>query len=133
MFQPKFFRCAHCGQVVSVLKDAGVSIICCGQPMDRLVPNTTEIAASPASGALEKHVPTAVRDGCKLVVKVGSAAHPMLEAHSIEWIYLHTANGGQRRILASDEAPEASFCAGEGEAQEVYAYCNLHGLWMAVL
>jgi len=125
-FQPKFFRCAHCGQVVSVLKDAGVSIVCCGEAMQRLTPNTTDAAQ-------EKHVPVAVRDGCKLTVKVGSAAHPMLEAHFIEWIYLHTSTGGQRRILKPGEAPGASFCVEEGEALEVYAYCNLHGLWMAAI
>jgi len=107
-----------------VLKDAGVSIVCCGQKMDRLTPNTTDAAQ-------EKHVPVVVRDSKKLIVKVGSAAHPMLEAHSIEWIYLHQANGGQRRILAPGAAPEAAFCVAEGEALEVYAYCNLHGLWMA--
>ena len=125
-FQPQFFRCAHCGQVVSVLKDAGVSIICCGQRMDRLTPNTTDAAQ-------EKHVPVAERDGCCLTVKVGSAAHPMLAEHSIEWIYVHQSNGGQRRILKPGEAPQASFCVEQGEALEVYAYCNLHGLWMAVL
>ena len=123
-FHPQFFRCAHCGQVVSVLKDAGVSIVCCGERMDRLVPNTTDAAQ-------EKHVPVVARNGCELTVKVGSAAHPMLTEHSIEWIYLHMASGGQRRILAPGAAPEATFRAGEGEALEAYAYCNLHGLWKA--
>lgn len=125
-FQPQFFRCAHCGQVVSVLKDAGVPIVCCGQRMDLLTPNTTD-------AAFEKHVPVVERNGCELTVRVGSAAHPMLEAHHIEWIYLHTADGGQRRVLAPGAAPEAAFCAAEGEALEVYAYCNLHGLWMAAV
>ena len=124
-FQPKFFRCAHCGQVVSVLKP-GAPLVCCGEAMQRLVPNTTDAAQ-------EKHVPVAERDCCSLVVKVGSAAHPMLAEHSIEWVYLHQKDGGQRRILTPDEAPEASFCVEEGEALEVYAYCNLHGLWMAVV
>ena len=123
-FQPQFFRCAHCGQVVSVLKDTGVPLVCCGEAMQRLTPNTTD-------AALEKHVPVVEREGCKLTVKVGSAAHPMLAAHFIEWIYLHQQNGGQRRILAPDAAPEAVFCVEEGEALEVYAYCNLHGLWAA--
>jgi superoxide reductase len=128
-FEPKFFRCAHCGQVISVLKDAGVPIVCCGERMGLLTPNTTDAAQ-------EKHVPVAAREGGKLTVKVGSAAHPMLEAHFIEWIYLHTASGGQRRVLAPGEAPEAVFCIAhdaleQDEALEVYAYCNLHGLWMA--
>ena len=123
-FHPQFFRCAHCGQVVSVLKDAGVSIVCCGAAMQRLTPNTTDAAQ-------EKHVPMATYGDGRLTVRVGSAAHPMLAEHSIEWIYLHMNNGGQRRILKPGEAPEAAFCVQEGQALEVYAYCNLHGLWMA--
>jgi len=125
-FQPQFFRCAHCGQIVSILRDAGVPIVCCGQRMDRLVPNATDAAQ-------EKHVPVVAREGDMLTVRVGSAAHPMLAEHSIEWVYLHMAGGGQRRILSPGEAPEAVFCVGRGQALEAYAYCNLHGLWKAAV
>ena len=47
-----------------------------------------------------------------------------------EWIYLETENGGQRRILKPGEEPKATFCIGEDKPVAVYAYCNLHGLWM---
>jgi len=121
-FQPAFFRCALCGQTVSVLKKTGAALHCCGQPMERLVPNTVEASA-------EKHLPVVAQAGNQVTVNVGSAAHPMLEAHSIEWIYLHTAQGGQRRILAAGDAPQAVFCVENDQALEAYAYCNLHGLW----
>ena len=47
---PKFLICAHCGNIVSVVKDAGVPIKCCGENMKELVPGTSD-------GAAEKHVP----------------------------------------------------------------------------
>ena len=67
-------------------------------------------------------------------VKVGAVAHPMLEEHSIQWIYLQTANGGQRKALKPGDDPSVTFRLGEGdEPVAVYAYCNLHGLWATEL
>lgn len=121
----KIYRCARCGQMVAAIKKKGCDIMCCGQPMEQLVPNTQDAAQ-------EKHVPVyEVRDGV-VSVKVGSAEHPMTEAHYIEWILLSTDRGNQRKILSPDAAPEAQFALLPGEKVEnVYAYCNLHGLWMA--
>ena len=48
----KLLKCAVCGNIVEVVKDAGVPIMCCGKPMEELKANTTD-------GALEKHVPVA--------------------------------------------------------------------------
>ena len=64
-----------------------------------------------------------------MTVTVGEALHPMTEEHSIEWIYLETERGGQRKILRPDEKPEAVFLLEDDEALAAYAYCNLHGLW----
>lgn len=43
---------------------------------------------------LEKHVPAVTVEGDTVKVQVGSAVHPMLEEHHIEWIYLELENGG---------------------------------------
>ncbi|MCR4622308.1 MAG: desulfoferrodoxin [Clostridiales bacterium] len=121
----KIYRCTKCGQMVAAVKKKGCDIMCCGQPMEQLVPNTQDAAQ-------EKHVPVfEVKDGI-VSVKVGSAAHPMTEAHYIEWILLRTDRGNQRKPLSPTDAPEAQFALLPGEKVEnVYAYCNLHGLWMA--
>ena len=37
---------------------------------------------------------------------------------------------GQRQELKPGEAPVVSFQLGDDKAVAVYAYCNLHGLWM---
>ena len=122
----KFLICRHCGNLVGVINDAGVPMMCCGQKMEELVPNTAEAAG-------EKHMPVvSFKDGI-LHVNVGSVAHPMEEDHSIQWVYVHTENGGQRKSLKPGDSPEVTFNMGDDKPVAVYAYCNLHGLWMAEL
>ena len=121
----KFYQCAHCGQIVAVVKKTGVPVICCGEPMKEIVPGTTD-------AAVEKHVPVFEVKGDVVEVKVGAAEHPMIPEHYIEWIALKTKQGNQRKALNPGDAPAACFriCDGD-EVEAVYAYCNLHSLWMA--
>ena len=37
MAEVKFYRCNHCGNIVVVVKDAGVTPMCCGEKMELLV------------------------------------------------------------------------------------------------
>lgn len=121
----KFFRCEHCGNIVEMIEDKGVPVVCCGQRM-------TELVAGTSDGAREKHVPVYEVNGSTVLVKVGEVAHPMIPEHYIQWIVLQTKNGVQRRELKPGEKPEAIFALCEGdEVVAVYAYCNLHGLWKA--
>lgn len=119
----KFYQCAHCGQIVAIVKETGVPVICCGEPMKEIVPGTTD-------AAVEKHVPVVKVDGSKVTVTVGSVEHPMLPEHYIEWIALETRSGNQRKALSPGDAPTACFAICEGdEVVAAYAYCNLHSLW----
>ena len=94
----KYYICKHCGNIVEKVKDKGVPVICCGEPMQEL--------------------------------KAGETKHSMLEEHSIEWITLNTNQGIYRKQLNPGQEPVADFCLCDGEqVEEVYAYCNLHGLW----
>lgn len=121
----KFLKCEHCGNIVEMIEDKGVPVVCCGQRM-------TELVAGTSDGAQEKHVPVYEVNGSTVLVKVGEVAHPMIPEHYIEWIVLQTKNGVQRRELKPGEKPEAIFALCEGdEVVAVYAYCNLHGLWKA--
>ena len=38
----KFYLCRHCGNLVGMIHDAGVPLMCCGEKMEALVPNTVE-------------------------------------------------------------------------------------------
>lgn len=121
----RFFICEKCGNMVEMIKESAVPMMCCGQKMTELVPGTSD-------GASEKHVPVYSVEGNKVIVEVGSVEHPMVEAHYIEWVAIETTNGAQRRILTPDMAPKAEFVLADGEeVVAVYAYCNLHGLWKA--
>ena len=121
----KFLLCRKCGNMVGLIAEGICPVKCCGEPLEELVPNTTDAAN-------EKHVPVVEKDGNIVRVKVGAAAHPMLEAHYITWIALETKKGMQRKPLAPGQAPEASFALTEDdEAVAAYEYCNLHGLWKA--
>ena len=122
----KFYICKHCGNLIEKIHDAGVPVICCGENMHELIPNTVD-----ASG--EKHLPVAVVEGGRVKVNVGSVDHPMIPEHFIQWIYLQTEQGSQLKRLQPDQEPNVSFLLGEDKAVAVYAYCNLHGLWMAEL
>lgn len=121
----KIFKCMHCGNIIEMVEDKGVPVVCCGEKMTELVPGTSD-------GAAEKHVPVVTVSGNKVTVNVGSDAHPMTDEHLISWIILETKNGCQRKYLSSADAPEASFMLADGEkAVAAYEYCNLHGLWKA--
>ena len=117
-----FYICRHCGNIIMKVNDAKVPVVCCGEKMEALIPNTVE-----ASG--EKHVPVAAVNGDILTVNVGSVNHPMEEKHYIEWVYVETEGGGLFRRLSPGSDPKVTFNLGGEKAIAVYAYCNLHGLW----
>ena len=123
--EQRFFVCETCGNIIAMVKPSGVPVMCCGKKMKEIVPNTTDASQ-------EKHVPVYTVEGNLVKVQVGSAPHPMLAAHHIEWVSLQTKAGNQRKTLKPGEPPKACFALCEGdEVEAVYAYCNLHGLWKA--
>lgn len=119
----KFYLCKKCGNIAALVHEGGGQLSCCGEPMTEIVPNSTEAAG-------EKHIPVVKIEGNEVLVKVGSAAHPMEEAHHIEWIMIETKMGRQRKTLCAGDVPAAEFAMVDGdEFKAAYAYCNLHGLW----
>ena len=119
----KYYVCAHCGNIIEKVKDAGVPVMCCGQKMEEMVPGTTD-------ASVEKHVPVWTVEGNKVIVDVGSVEHPMIPEHFIEWVSLETKQGTQRKHLKPGQAPKVCFTLCEGdEVVAVYEHCNLHGLW----
>ena len=104
----KFYICEHCGNIVTFLQSSGVPVMCCGQKMTELVPDSTDAAQ-------EKHVPVVTVEGSMVDVKEGSATE-----------------GCQIKYLEPGQAPEVKFALAPGDrVKAAYAYCNLHGLWRA--
>lgn len=123
----KFYICKICGQIIAIINETGVPVVCCGAEMEELIPGSEDASH-------EKHVPVIEVHDDMVTVCVGSAPHPMGKDHWIEWIALETNNGNQRKALQYDAEAKACFRLCKGECvKAAYAYCNLHGLWKAVL
>ena len=77
----KLLKCPICGNVVEVVEDHGVPVMCCGKPM-------VEIKAGEVDAAVEKHVPVVKLESDYLVVTVGEVLHPMTAEHLISNIWV---------------------------------------------
>ena len=120
-----FYKCEHCKNILTFMQFSGVVPVCCGAKMQKLAANTTD-------AAVEKHVPLVNIIGNQVKVQVGNVEHPMQEVHYIEWIVFETTLGQvQIKYLHPGEMPVAEFFMTASDTPKaVYAYCNLHGLWV---
>jgi len=118
----KFQKCNHCGNIAVLVVDKGVPVKCCGDTMKELIANTTEAST-------EKHIPSVTATADAITVQVGSAPHPMEDEHHIEFVYIATENGGQRKKIKIGAEPKCAFSFTDDKPVTAYAYCNLHGLW----
>ncbi len=121
----EFYICKHCGNIITFAQNKGVPVVCCGEKMHKLIPGSVD-------AAVEKHVPLYDVQGDKVTVTVGSTLHPMTTEHLIDWVALETEQGTQIKRLTADSEPKIEFALTNGDTvKKVYAYCNLHGLWVA--
>jgi superoxide reductase len=117
----QIYKCDICGNIVEVIHEGAVSLVCCGEAMKLMEENTVD-------AAVEKHVPVIEKTDDGVKVKVGSAAHPMEESHYIEWIEVVVDGKAYREFLKPGGSPEATFCL-KDENVTAREYCNKHGLW----
>jgi superoxide reductase len=119
----EIYKCMLCGNVIEVFAGGDGELVCCGEPMKRMIENTVDAAK-------EKHVPVIEKIDGGYKVKVGSVAHPMTAEHYIQFIEFVCDCCTCIKTLKPGDAPEAEFecsCApGDVYARE---HCNLHGLW----
>jgi superoxide reductase len=107
---------------MALVHKGGGTPACCGQ-------NMTRLEANAADASKEKHVPAITKADGRIKAFVGSAPHPMLPEHSIQWIVLVTDDRVEFAYLKPGMEPKAEFAG--ADAGTVYEYCNLHGLWKA--
>lgn len=117
------YKCDICGNIVEVMHGGAGALVCCSADMKQMTENTVD-------AAVEKHVPVIELGSDSITVKVGSVAHPMEEAHYIEWVELIADGKVYRQYLNPGEAPEATFNL-TASAVTAREYCNLHGHWSA--
>ena len=119
----KFYKCMHCGNIAIKVFDSGVPLVCCGEQMVELVPDTQD-------ASLEKHVPAVTREGNRIHVNIGSIDHPMEEEHYIQFICLVKEDSYDIHPLKPGDAPCCDFYVSDDEKPvSVYEFCNIHGLW----
>ena len=120
----RFFKCTKCDNVFLTVIGLGNSASCCGAPM-------VEMHFTTEGEGQEKHLPILTQTEGMVYVDVGENEHPMLEDHSINFIYIRTNRGGKLRYLSPNHAPSAAFTLEDDEeVRAAYAYCNKHGMWM---
>jgi superoxide reductase len=118
----KFFICKICGNLVEFINRKNSGIVCCGEKMTELIPNTVD-------ASIEKHKPVITVLNDHINIEIGSVPHPMQDNHYITFVYVETENGSQRKRLKIGEEPKLTFNFSNDKPIAVYAYCNLHGLW----
>ena len=121
----KFYICEHCGNLVTTIHNAGVPLVCCGEKMKELLPNTVEASGETSAGGRAFRQHPHGHGGCGGAPHGGCAPHPVALC------------GDRKRRTAPlsypGQAPKAVFELGGEKPVAVYAYCNLHGLWMTKL
>ena len=106
------------------------SILFLFTPPEKVSESYVEVSPCTVDASVEKHLPVAAVEGSKICVEVGSVAHPMSDAHYLQWIVLETDNGFQTVRLSPADLPKAEFIVADNvKPISAFAYCNLHGLW----
>jgi len=118
----ELYYCSICSNVTEVVHVGAPALVCCGQPMEKLVAKT-------ADAKLEKHVPVMTETENGVCVTVGSIPHPMTEAHYITFIEVCTEDQVLRAELKPGQEPTAEFNVCMDKVTCVRSYCNLHSLW----
>ena len=114
-------KCDKCGALVRVLNDCSCDncgIICCGDTMREIIPNSVD-------AAVEKHVPAYTVDGDVMNIEVN---HVMDDDHFIEWVSVVSDNN--EIIFKMKPGDTTKITHKYIPHSKIYAYCNLHGLWV---
>ena len=118
----KIYVCKKCGNVILKLEDKSEALVCCEDKMELINANTVDAAT-------EKHLPVyEIKEGM-INIKVGATEHPMTEEHYISFIVLASDDSYMLKMLKAGDKPEVSFPY-SSEYNKIYAYCNLHSLWL---
>lgn len=120
------YKCNICGNIVEVLHEGGGTLVCCAQDMVLFEEKKEEEGN-------EKHLPVVKVEGNKVIVEVGSVAHPMEDVHYIEWIEVINGEESQKVFLKPGQEPKVEFTFENIGQLRVREYCNLHGLWETVV
>lgn len=119
------YKCKVCGNIVQVIVNSYGELVCCGQPMELLVPMTHE------EGKDEYHIPVYITDDNGFTsIQVGKELHPMTPEHHIEFIERISEDKMKLSLeyMNIDNEPRMELQNTIGK-ETALGYCNIHGLW----
>ena len=119
----ELYKCKVCGNLIQVLLEGTGELVCCNQPMERLVPkkeSSNELA--------EKHTPIIDEEDSRKYVRL--KYHPMTEEHYIQFIEVYPKDKSQLHLKFLNPNDKAEFeITNFAEDIDALEYCNIHGLW----
>ena len=123
--EPAFYRCSVCGGVRVLFFPAGAhpeaekeAGRCCGRPLTLLLPQQEP---GPNTMHAMKYVIFGGSSHNAIRVEIGAGRHPMTEEHRVEWIFLHTFQGGQMKYLPLRGESAALFAMANEDA---FVFCD---------
>ncbi len=120
----QMYRCEICGNLVQVILEGEGELVCCGQPMTLMKPDTME------NVALEKHIPVYIQKDNGVEIQVGSVLHPMNDDHYIMFIESISEDRNRVKLQYLHPGQEAKMLLEQKLGKEkALEFCNLHGLW----
>lgn len=119
----EIYKCNVCGNLVQVLLSGVGELVCCGQPMEKLIPHIEE-----NNELAEKHTPVIEKEGDKTYIRL--KLHPMMPEHYIQLIEVYPKDKSFLHIKFLNPNDLAEFnISSFTEEVEALEYCNIHGLW----
>lgn len=121
----ELYKCEICGNIVEIMHCGEGELVCCGQPMQLLTPNTTEQVKG------EYHLPVKIDETNEGdVIRVGAEIHPMTNEHHIEFLQIITADKKcvNTKFFTTEDLPRMQ-TFDKWENYTARELCNLHGLW----
>lgn len=135
--EPQFYRCEHCHRLLINENYIGenqssdeMGIRCCHAWMTKLIAH-----AASDDQAIEHQVSMVISGGFDanvITIQVGEPAHPMQADHALQWIYLHTFQGGQIKFIPPSKTPATDQSKVENKTvaifalsdSDAYVYCD---------
>ncbi len=117
-------KCNKCGAIIEVINDCkcdNCGIKCCGE-------NMIDIKSNSVDASFEKHLPQYEVVGNYIIVTV---PHIMEDDHYIESIVFSSTDIVAKKNLKPHNEAKAIFPYIKNS--QIYAYCNLHGLWQTTV
>ena len=119
----ELYKCKICGNLVQVLINGAGELVCCAQPMEKLVEKYEE-----NNELAEKHVPEIEQQDGRVLVTLRK--HPMIPEHYIQFIEVQSKDKTKicLKYLNSNDSAEFDITGVEDDVRAL-EYCNIHGLW----